>query len=210
MLPAGLVPRRNEHENVPIGVYCYGGHSRQEGCLFISSSPDLLRDATMLTDSQKTKAQLIEELKSLRSRVAAFEQPARGANALQRSDILPALYATAPVGLCYLDTELRFVFINEWLADINGLSVEQHLGRRIREVLLDVAAGVESQFRHVIETGEPIFAGGTPRWRDFRVLHSWKGMHIFHYDINPATSIARLHPTRIESQSRLDKNSHST
>ncbi|MCH7688285.1 MAG: PAS domain S-box protein [Planctomycetes bacterium] len=113
----------------------------------------------MLTDSQKTKAQLIEELESLRSRVAAFEQPARGENALQQSDFLQALYAAAPVGLCYLDTELRFVFINEWLADINGLSVEQHVGRRIGEVLPDVAAGVESQFRHVIETGEPILEG---------------------------------------------------
>ncbi len=113
----------------------------------------------MLTDSQKTKAQLIEELKSLQSRVAAFEQPARGANALQRSDILQAIFATAPVGLCYLDTELRFLFINEWLADINGLSAEQHLGRRIGEVLPHVAAGVESQFRRVIETGEPILEG---------------------------------------------------
>jgi PAS domain S-box-containing protein len=91
--------------------------------------------------------------------VAAFEQPARGANALQRSDDLQALFAATPVGLCYLDTELRFVFINEWLADINGLSVEQHVGRRIGEVIPDVAAGVESQFRQVIETGEPILEG---------------------------------------------------
>ena len=133
--------------------------ARVDGCIFISSSLDLLRGATMLADSQKTKLQLIEELESLRSRVAAFEQPARGEKALQQSDFLQALYATAPVGLCYLDTELRFVFINEWLADINGLSVEQHMGRRVAELLPDVAAGVESQLRHVIETGEPILDG---------------------------------------------------
>lgn len=29
----------------------------------------------------------------------------------------------APIGLCYLDTDLRFVHINEWLAKINGVPV---------------------------------------------------------------------------------------
>ena len=113
----------------------------------------------MLADSQKTRAQLIEELRSLRSCVAAFELTAHAADASQWSDVLQALYATAPLGLCCLDTELRFLFINEWLADTNGLSVEQHVGRSIGEVLPDVASGVESQFRRVIETGEPIIEG---------------------------------------------------
>ncbi|MCH7687592.1 MAG: hypothetical protein IH899_13080, partial [Planctomycetes bacterium] len=54
----------------------------------------------MVTDTQKTKAQLIEELESLRSRVAAFEQRARSENVLQQSKILRALYEAAPVGLC--------------------------------------------------------------------------------------------------------------
>ena len=34
------------------------------------------------------------------------------------------LYAIAPVGLCYLDTELRYLYINEWLARIHGVPVE--------------------------------------------------------------------------------------
>jgi PAS domain S-box-containing protein len=69
------------------------------------------------------------------------------------------LYGEAPIGLCHFDTRLRYVHINDWLAALNGLSVAQHLGRTVGEVLPDVAAGVESQLRHVIETGEPIFGG---------------------------------------------------
>ena len=72
---------------------------------------------------------------------------------------LEKLYRHAPVGLCYFDTGLRYVYINEWLATINGLTIQQHLGQRIGDLLPDVAAGVEPQLRRVIETGEPIIRG---------------------------------------------------
>ncbi len=69
------------------------------------------------------------------------------------------LYAIAPVGLCYFDAHLRFCYINAWLARMNGLPVEAHLGKTIDEVLKDVAAGVVPQLRHVLQTGEPIIEG---------------------------------------------------
>ncbi len=68
-------------------------------------------------------------------------------------------FRDAPIGLSYLDQDLRFVRINEWLARLNGLSVEQHLGRTVAEVLPDVAVRLGSQLRHVLETGEPIVDG---------------------------------------------------
>ena len=58
-----------------------------------------------------------------------------------------------------MDTNLRYLQINDWLATLNGISIEAHLGRTIREVIPDVAAGVEQQLRKVIETGEPILDG---------------------------------------------------
>ncbi len=48
---------------------------------------------------------------------------------------LQGLYQEAPIGLCSLDTNLRYIQINDWLAALNGLPVEAHLGRTIREVL---------------------------------------------------------------------------
>ena len=69
------------------------------------------------------------------------------------------MFAQAPIGLCCFDRTLRFVFINDYLAALNGISVEEHLRRPIREVIPDVAEGVEGQLRQVFETGEPIIGG---------------------------------------------------
>src|SRR5262245_15415718 len=66
-----------------------------------------------------------------------------------------AIYATAPVGLCFVDTDLRYLSTNERLTEIHGRSVEEHLGRTVREVLPEVADTLEPFFRRVIETGEP-------------------------------------------------------
>ncbi len=77
----------------------------------------------------------------------------------ERTSDAERLYAIAPVGLCYLDTDLRYLYVNEWLARINGLPVTAHLGQTIAEVLEDVAAGVVPQLRHVLQTGEPIIEG---------------------------------------------------
>ncbi len=51
------------------------------------------------------------------------------------------IYKDMPVGLCYLDTDLRFIHINDWLAEINGIPAEEHLGRTLGELIPDVAAG---------------------------------------------------------------------
>ena len=80
-------------------------------------------------------------------------QPGRAVRAL---DELEAIYATIPVGLCVLDTDLRYVRINERLAEINGFSVVEHLGKTVREIAPDLADDVEPLLRQVVETGEPM------------------------------------------------------
>ncbi len=107
-------------------------------------------DHAKSADERKTKRQLVRELTSLREKVADTDR------------LLAELirnYKEAPIGFCHLDTDLRFIHINDWLAAINGVPIEEHLGRTVREVLQDVAEGVEPQLRHVIETGEPILGG---------------------------------------------------
>jgi len=70
-----------------------------------------------------------------------------------------ARYDKAQIGLCYFDTDLRYVEINDWLAALNGLPPAEHVGRTIDEILPGVAASVMSQLRQVFETGEPILEG---------------------------------------------------
>ena len=44
-----------------------------------------------------------------------------------------------PVGVALFDTELRFVRLNRRIAEFNGVPVEAHLGRTLREVIPRVA-----------------------------------------------------------------------
>jgi PAS domain S-box-containing protein len=69
---------------------------------------------------------------------------------------IEAIYASAPVGLCFLDRDWRFVQLNERLAEINGLSVAEHLGKTIYELLPDLATVQAPIFEQVIETGVPV------------------------------------------------------
>src|SRR3954454_15297588 len=70
--------------------------------------------------------------------------------------LLDTLFATAPVGLAFFDQDLCYMRINEALAEINGVSVEEHLGRSVQDVLPEADQAVVDQIRHVLETGEPL------------------------------------------------------
>ncbi len=65
------------------------------------------------------------------------------------------LYERAPIGLCITDTQHRYVRVNEQLSKINGKSVEEHIGRTIREVLPHIADQIETVFQNVIDSAEP-------------------------------------------------------
>lgn len=69
---------------------------------------------------------------------------------------LEALYKAAPVGLALLDGDLRFLRINQKLADLNGLPAEAYLGRPVSDVLPELAPSLEPFFRRVLESGQPI------------------------------------------------------
>jgi PAS domain S-box-containing protein len=80
--------------------------------------------------------------------------------------LLDSVLKTAPVGLAFHDQELRFVRINDVLAEIDGVPPEDHIGRTLWEVLPALAPKLESIHRQVRETGEPILevelSGETP------------------------------------------------
>ncbi len=86
----------------------------------------------------------------------------------QRDDtlaMLDLLYRTAPVGLCVFDRELRYVRVNARLAEMNGMTVEEHIGKTPKEVVPDFEEQVEKVSAHIFRTGEPVldreFAGRT-------------------------------------------------
>ena len=87
-------------------------------------------------------------------------QALRNAQAYQAAEssraLLDALFETAPVGMAFLDTELRYVLVNRHLAAVNHRPVEEHVGRRMDEVLGELGDQVGRLVRRVIETGAAV------------------------------------------------------
>jgi PAS domain S-box-containing protein len=139
--------------------------TRGETCLnehvtiqcFDGTRKDILNSAVPLRDAEgRIVGGIIVNEDVTDRRQAEIEIRAQSALAAQRLAQLEATYATAPVGLCVLDRELRFIRINERMAELNGVSVAAHIGRTVREIVPDLAAKAEPMLRRILETGEPV------------------------------------------------------
>jgi two-component system sensor histidine kinase/response regulator len=88
-------------------------------------------------------------------------------NELQRSSaMLATVYATAPVGLSFIDRSLKIVMINDYLAAVNALPASTHVGRTLPELLGERGIHIETPYRQVLATGRPLIdiedSGDTP------------------------------------------------
>ncbi|MCE9671571.1 PAS domain-containing protein [Myxococcus stipitatus] len=90
------------------------------------------------------------------ARLRAAERSAR--EEAQRSlALLDALVAATPVGIAFFDRDLRYLRINQMLADINGFPPEEHVGRTFREVQPDdIADLLEPLLRRALERDAPM------------------------------------------------------
>lgn len=108
-------------------------------------------------DGNGTAVRMVGVIQDITSRKAA-EVALRSSEAQAKQQLaeIEAIYASAPIGLCVLDLELRFIRINEFLAQINGVSAADHLGRTMQEVLPELGEMQAGFFRQVLETGMPL------------------------------------------------------
>jgi PAS domain S-box-containing protein len=75
---------------------------------------------------------------------------------LLRQPTLQQIYDSAPIGLAVLSPDCRYLQINQRLAEICGISVEDHLGRSVRDCVPALAEAVEGIVRSIMSTGEPV------------------------------------------------------
>lgn len=86
----------------------------------------------------------------------APSRPSADADADEAVRLLDSLMTGAPVGVAFFDAERRFVRVNETLAQIHGVPVEGHIGRRVEDVLPDIGAHVGAIVAAVLETNQPL------------------------------------------------------
>ncbi len=71
--------------------------------------------------------------------------------------LLNNIYRSAPVGLAFITSDLRFARLNDELAEIDGEVAEEQVGKHLRDVLpADIADEVIGLYQKIIDTGEPM------------------------------------------------------
>ena len=89
------------------------------------------------------------------SRAMRFNYRSLDTQPAQRFAQLRAVYDGAPVGLGFLDLNLRYISVNRTLADMNGVRMEEHLGRTVQEVLPHLFPKIEQNLLRALG-GEPV------------------------------------------------------
>ena len=99
--------------------------------------------------AEEQRAELLEREHAARLSAERAERRAAETVAL-----LDTLLTRAPVGFAFIDTELRYVRVNDALADITGHAAGEMVGRGVAEMIPDLPEVVR-RIRAVIRTGEP-------------------------------------------------------
>ncbi|WP_445250455.1 PAS domain S-box protein [Microcoleus sp. OTE_8_concoct_300] len=90
-----------------------------------------------------------------------------------------AFFAAANAGMMILDSQLRYVQINEAMAELNGICVADHIGRSLREMLPELAVTLEPMLQEILDTGTPILdyevGGETPKQPG--ILRYWQASY---------------------------------
>jgi PAS domain S-box-containing protein len=86
----------------------------------------------------------------------------------QRLAQLQAVYDGAPVGLSFIDRNLKYININRRLAEMHNLSVDDHYGKTIAEVIPELYPLIEPHVRKALN------GKGTC---DLEIREPWSGEH---------------------------------
>ncbi|MEG4231045.1 PAS domain S-box protein [Microcoleus sp. Pol11C3] len=73
-----------------------------------------------------------------------------------RQSRFDAFFAAAPTSMCIFDQQLRFVQVNEKLAETTGFSVAEHLGKTLREVVPEMSDNLDPLVQQVLATNQPL------------------------------------------------------
>lgn len=116
---------------------------------------------------------------------------------------LQTIYDTAPIGLAFLSHDCRYLRINHHLTELCGISVEEHLGRSVRDCVPALAGAIEAIVHSIVETGEPVTgvevprAANDPSWwsneptvgRGFVQCSAWLDAGFHAASIDPANTV---------------------
>ena len=113
------------------------------------------RSQDLLVRAQNELKRGVEERTAQLAREIDERKQAEGA-ALKSEARLNAYFNASPAGMGMVDSQLRYLKVNQRLADITGLPVEEHTGKTIREIVPQLAYILEPLYQEVFATGKPL------------------------------------------------------
>jgi PAS domain S-box-containing protein len=111
--------------------------------------PRVMHFPSLATTNEQLQAE-IQERKRIEKELLKAQR-----NLESQKRELELMYDAAPMGMSLVDAEMRYIRINQRLAEINGLTPEEHLGQRIRDVLPELGEQIEAFHQDIIATKQP-------------------------------------------------------
>src|SRR6202030_2325538 len=108
-----------------------------------------------MASTLQTVEQRVEERTSQLTAEIAVRKQAEEA-ALESEAQLNAYFNASPTGMGMVDPQLRYLKVNQRLADITGLRGEEHYGKTIREIVPQMADTLEPLYQKVFATGTAV------------------------------------------------------
>jgi len=131
----------------------------------------------------------------------------------QRLAQLQAVYEGAPVGLAFLDRNMRYLSVNRRLADMNGFPMEGHLGRTPAEVIPDLFPVVEVYIRRALNghatTGVRVSKPASENSRESTLLLSYEPVRDEAAEVvGVSVSIADITDLQLAEDARRESEEH--
>lgn len=104
--------------------------------------------ATVITSHQRVREKEEESSQNLKYRLMAEEALGLLDQAIQKS----------PIGFALVGRDMRFIRVNEFMAQINDLGADFHTGRPFEEIMPEVYRYVKVAIDHVFKTGESLLS----------------------------------------------------
>ena len=112
----------------------------------------VLINSTLVRDNQDNPLYFITQIQDITERKRLEQE------LIKKQQYLDAFISSAPVGMTILDEQLRFSFINQALAEINGIPVADHIGKTPWDMVPDLAIQQEKTFQEVLNHGKTILS----------------------------------------------------
>jgi len=142
-------------EQVAATVALVLDRARMNGGPMHENAPAVEKNSALIA-SAGGNGQLPGTMTSARGQHPAVVPFSASGTLMESEQLLSTYFKASRVGLCILDTDFRYLAINDTLAEMNGAPAIAHLGKTIRETLGDLAELVEPQLQSVLASGQPI------------------------------------------------------